>query len=245
MNEKNIRLIALDLDGTVLHTDHTVSKENERAIKQAIENDVEVIFATGRHYSTCVDYARTLGVKYLITVNGGEIWTTDGELLDRNPLPQQALDKFKKIHHTYSPWTWLVSTDKVWRNEHPSDYDAHTWLKYGFDITEDKVRESIIEELAVETDIEVTNSSPTNLEVNAVGINKARAIEKLCVKLDINMKHVMAMGDSMNDIKMIEEAGFGVAMENAQDEVKKVADWVTTHHTKHGVAQAINKWVIE
>ncbi|MFB1050943.1 Cof-type HAD-IIB family hydrolase [Paraliobacillus sp. JSM ZJ581] len=245
MNKKDIRLIALDLDGTVLHTDLTVSIENERAIKQAIKNGVEVIFATGRHYSTCVDYARALGVKYLITVNGGEIWTTDGELLDRNPLLPEALNKFKQIHQTYNPWTWLVSTEKVWRNEHPSDYDAHTWLKYGFDITEDEVRKKIIDELAGETDIEVTNSSPTNLEVNAVGINKARAIEKLCEKLDIKMNQVMTMGDSLNDIKMIEESGFGVAMENAQDEVKKVADWVTTHHTKDGVAEAINKWVVE
>ncbi|CQR47289.1 Sugar phosphatase YidA [Paraliobacillus sp. PM-2] len=245
MEKMDIRLIALDMDGTVLHTDHTVSKENEQAIKRAIEKGIEVVFATGRHYSTCCNYASTLGVKYLITVNGAEIWSTDGELLDRNPLPIEALNKYQQIHQAYSPWTWLVSTDKVWRNEQPQNFNEYTWLKYGFDIKESIDRDEIIEELSSETDIELSNSSPTNIEVNAMGINKARAIEKLCKKLDIKMNQVMAMGDSLNDIKMIEEAGLGIAMENAQDEVKKVADWVTTHHTKDGVAQAINKWLMK
>ncbi|GAA5417594.1 5-amino-6-(5-phospho-D-ribitylamino)uracil phosphatase YcsE [Paraliobacillus ryukyuensis] len=244
MKKPDIRLIALDMDGTVLHTDHTISKENERAIKQAIAQGVEVVFATGRHFSTCKAYAASLGINYLITVNGGEIWTINGELLDRNTLSKEAVAKYQKLYNRYQPWTWLVSKDRVWRNEQPDRLENDTWLKFGFDVSDDKVRENMIQELSEEKSIELSNSSPTNIEINAVGVNKAKAIEKLCAKLDIEMNQVMAMGDSLNDIKMIQEAGFGVAMENAQDEVKKVAEWVTTHHTKDGVAEAIDKWLL-
>lgn len=244
MPKPDIRLIALDMDGTVLHTDNTISKENERAIKQAVAQGVEVIFATGRHYNTCKQYADALGVRFLITVNGGEIWTTEGELIDRKPLGQTAIDKYKEIYDKYLPWTWLVSTNKVWRDELPGKLADHEWLKFGFDTKNDSVRENIIQELASETTIELSNSSLTNIEINAVGVNKARAIEIVCSRLGIEMDNVMAMGDSLNDIKMIEESGFGVAMGNAQEEVKKVANYVTNDHTKDGVAQAIDEWIL-
>lgn len=245
MKQPDIRLIALDMDGTVLHTDQTISKANEQAIRQAMAQGVEVIFATGRHYSTCHSYAASLGIKYLITVNGGEIWTTDGKLIERNPLTKKAIEIYQQIYHAYRPYTWLVSTDKVWRNEQPDHLENDTWLKFGFDVAEDNIRKQIIDVLSQEISIELSNSSPTNIEINAIGVNKARAIEKLCEQLDIQMENVMALGDSLNDIKMIEEAGIGVAMENAQEEVKKSANWVTTHHTKDGVAEAIQKWVLQ
>ncbi len=70
-------------------------------------------------------------------------------------------------------------------------------------------------------DVEVSNSSLTNIEVNAVGVNKAAAIEKVCERIGITMDQVMTAGDSLNDIKMIELAGLGIAMGNAQEPVKK------------------------
>ncbi len=247
MGKPDIRLIALDMDGTVLHTDHTISKENEQAIKQAKEQGVEVLFATGRNYNTCSSYATTLDfdMTYLITVNGAEIWTTSGELLEQTPLSNEAIAKYKQVYQAYHPWTWLVSTDQIWRNELPEPFEDHTWLKFGFDIVSDEDREQIIQDLAKEPSMELSNSTPTNIEINAAGVNKARAIERVCQRLGIEMNQVMAVGDSLNDIKMIQEAGFGVAMENAQEEVKAVADWVTTHHTTSGVADAIDKWVLK
>ncbi|MFP3488958.1 HAD hydrolase family protein, partial [Staphylococcus sp. SIMBA_130] len=73
------------------------------------------------------------------------------------------------------------------------------------------------------------------------GVNKAAALMKVCDWLDLSMENVMAVGDSMNDIAMIHEAGFGVAMGNAQERVKEAANWVTKDYTEHGVAHAIDQ----
>ncbi|WP_158235056.1 HAD hydrolase family protein, partial [Pseudomonas sp. 2822-17] len=80
--------------------------------------------------------------------------------------------------------------------------------------------------------------------INAVGVNKAAALEKVCQRLNITMDNVIAMGDSLNDLAMITEAGLGVAMGNAQETVKQAADWVTDTNNEAGVAKAIHKWVI-
>ena len=78
-----------------------------------------------------------------------------------------------------------------------------------------------------------------------MGINKAKGLKTVCEKLHITMDDVMAVGDSLNDISMIKEAGFGVAMGNAQDIVKKAADAVTSSNEENGVAQAIRKYALK
>ncbi len=129
--------------------------------------------------------------------------------------------------------------------ETPEDIEAHEWLKFGFDTdAPPEIKEKINQTLSEWEDVEVSNSSLTNIEVNAVGVNKAAAIEKVCERIGITMDQVMTAGDSLNDIKMIELAGLGIAMGNAQEPVKKAADWVTASNDEDGVALAIEKWVL-
>ncbi|MRH44591.1 HAD-IIB family hydrolase [Aquibacillus halophilus] len=247
INQKNhdIRLIALDMDGTLLDADHRVSDENKKAITEARNKGVEVILSTGRHYSTCNEYAKELGLSsYLITVNGSEIWTASGELVDRQLLDLSLIQLLVDLHKKHNTSVWMISTEKVWRGEVPDNLDAHQWLKFGFDIEDEQVMKLVMDELEINESFELSNSSLTNIEVNAAGINKARAVEKVCHHLGITMDQVMAIGDSLNDIKMIEEAGLGIAMGNAQTDVKDVADWVTSKHTEDGVAKAIRNWVL-
>ncbi|WP_226035390.1 Cof-type HAD-IIB family hydrolase [Aquibacillus saliphilus] len=243
--KQDVRLIALDMDGTLLDANHRVSEENKKAITAARNQGVEVILSTGRHFSTCNDYAKSLELSsYLITVNGSEIWTASGELVERQLLDIPLIKMLVDLHKKHKTSAWMTSTDQVFRGEVPDDLDAHQWLKFGFDIDDEQVKQLIMDELSINESLEVSNSSLTNIEVNAVGINKARAIEKVCQRLNITMDQVMAIGDSLNDIKMIEEAGLGIAMGNAQEDVKKVADWITSTHTESGVAHAIEKWVL-
>ncbi|MBS4161556.1 HAD-IIB family hydrolase, partial [Klebsiella pneumoniae] len=102
----------------------------------------------------------------------------------------------------------------------------------------------VLEALKKNKELEVTNSSPTNIEVNAIGINKAAALAKVSERLGFTMENVMAVGDSLNDIAMIKEAGLGVAMGNGQDIVKETADWITDTNNENGVAKAIRHWVL-
>ncbi len=237
-------MIALDMDGTLLNNQHQVSDVNKTAIKRAQDNGVEVIISTGRHYQTSSIIAKELGLHYLITVNGSEIWTMHGDLIARQTLDPSIVMKLVKLREEHQTWAWLASVDKIWRGETPEDIEAHEWLKFGFDTDAPEIKEKINQTLSEWEDVEVSNSSLTNIEVNAVGVNKAAAIEKVCERIDITMDQVMTAGDSLNDIKMIELAGLGIAMGNAQEPVKKAADWVTASNDEDGVALAIEKWVL-
>ncbi|MFC4401546.1 Cof-type HAD-IIB family hydrolase [Gracilibacillus xinjiangensis] len=241
---KDIRLIALDMDGTLLNTKHKVSEANKEAIIKAREKGVEVIISTGRHYQTSSEIAKELDIHYLITVNGSEIWTMTGELIARQTLDVKVMEKLIALKEEHKTWAWLSSIDKIWRGEVPEDVNAHEWLKFGFDTETPDVKEKLMQTLGEWDEIELSNSSPTNIEVNAAGVNKAAAIEIVCDRLGITMDQVMVAGDSLNDIKMIEKAGIGVAMGNAQEAVKEVADWITASNDEDGIARAIEQFVL-
>ena len=126
----------------------------------------------------------------------------------------------------------------------PEKIHDSQWLKFGFDTNDESIRQIIMDELVSKGTFEISNSSPTNIEVNAMGVNKAKAIKLVCSLLDISMENVMAVGDSLNDLAMISEAKMGVAMGNAQEIVKEKADWITATNEEDGVAKAIRKWVL-
>jgi hydroxymethylpyrimidine pyrophosphatase-like HAD family hydrolase len=90
----------------------------------------------------------------------------------------------------------------------------------------------------------VTNSHPCNLEINPIGISKASGIEEVCRLIGISMSEVVAMGDSLNDMAMIKAAGLGVAMGNAQEELKAAADLVTVTNNEHAVAKIIREHIL-
>ncbi|WP_175987931.1 Cof-type HAD-IIB family hydrolase [Bacillus sp. Marseille-Q1617] len=239
-----IKLIALDMDGTLVNHEGEVSPENEKAIQRAKEKGIHVVLSTGRSLRNCREISDQLGrSSYLITVNGGEIYDHDYNLVDSTPLDRELVKMLWTLKEEHDIYFWSSTTQGLFNTHNPFDQgiDAYDWLKFGFDIKEDEVRKVVMDELMKNKALEITNSSPTNIEINPAGVNKAAALVKVCKWLDLSMEEVMAVGDSMNDIAMIRESGFGVAMGNAQEKVKKAADWVTGIHTDHGVAQAIDR----
>ncbi|WP_409293448.1 Cof-type HAD-IIB family hydrolase [Peribacillus sp. SCS-37] len=244
--EKKVKLIALDMDGTLLSPDHTISDENVQAITEAQELGVHVVLSTGRALASCRELSKSLNLNsYLVTVNGSEIYDETGELIERNPIGTEHITMMHKLAMEHKARVWGVTSDKVWYEGLPEDIGAHEWLKFGFDFDDnDESRRIVLDALSKTGMLEITNSSPTNIEVNALGINKAKALNIVCGRLGVTMGEMMAVGDSLNDIAMISEAGIGVAMGNAQETVKEAADWVTGTNIENGVAQAIRKWVL-
>ncbi|MCM3733556.1 Cof-type HAD-IIB family hydrolase [Fictibacillus nanhaiensis] len=240
----DVRLIALDMDGTLLNHEGKVSIENQRAIKHAKEKGIHVVLSTGRHLYTCRDIADTLGrSSYLITVNGGEIYDHEHNLVDSTMLNHDLVDALWNLKVKYNLNFRSSTTLGLFNTEQPFDKQIrdYNWLKFGFEIPDYEVRQVVLDELVKNDLLEVTNSSLTNIEINPAGVNKAAALLKVCKWLELSMDQVMAVGDSLNDLAMIREAGIGVAMGNAQDIVKKEANWVTGNHTDHGVAEAIDR----
>lgn len=244
--EKDIKLIALDMDGTLLNDQLEVSEANKQAISKALEQGIDVMLSTGRWIEFCYPYAQSLNLNtYFVTVNGGEIWTATKELLERHVHEQSLMEKMWKLGRSLNVKMWCVATDYTYHtNEDPTDFYAHEWLKIGYTSTDKEKLDLITKELSTYDSLELTNSLPTNIEANPVGVNKASGLQKVCQELGITMDQVMAVGDSMNDFKMIQEAGLGVAMGNAQDKVKEVADAITDTNMNDGVAKAIQQFIL-
>ncbi|MEC1776078.1 Cof-type HAD-IIB family hydrolase [Bacillus mojavensis] len=241
----DIKLIAIDMDGTLLNDEQLISDENRKAIREAEDKGVYVVISTGRTLMTCRELAESLELSsFLITANGSEIWDSNFNLVERKLLHTDHIKMMWDLRNKHNTNFWASTVNKVWRGEFPENITDHEWLKFGFDIEDDDIRNEVLAELRKNKELEITNSSPTNIEVNALGINKAAALAKVSEKLGFTMEHVMAMGDSLNDIAMIKEAGKGVAMGNAQDIVKETADWITDTNIEDGVAKAIRHWVL-
>lgn len=251
MNERRgmsmkYKLIALDMDGTLLDENLKISDENIYWIKKAMEHDVIVILSTGRGYKNAIDFADELQLNTpMITVNGSEIWETPRKLLARTLMDSKHIEKlFELSKKNDDMWFWAYTSNSVLFNrdnwhEVTKPVSQYEWLKFGYYSENISLLHAVRDEIASWNELEITNSSEFNIELNAKGISKASALQKLSKHLNITMDEVIAMGDSLNDIKAIETVGMGVAMGNAQEPVKQAANYVTDTNNEHGVAKAI------
>ena len=244
----NYKLIALDLDGTLLTEEKTISAENRAALKEAQEAGITVMFSTGRGVQNVLQYIEELQLTSpLVTVNGGEIWKRPGELHVRRTLDAALIRRMHKLAEQYDTWFWGYTVGGLYNKERwltDEETETKEWLKFGYFTEDTSSLGKIHEELAAWGLLELTNSHPSNIEVNPKGVTKASGVREVCAMLGIGMSQVIAMGDSLNDESMIREAGLGIAMGNAQEAVKQFADTVTLTNEEHGVAHAIRKYAL-
>lgn len=239
---KKIKMIVLDLDGTLV--DHGGKEPSDRLIhtvKQANAMGIEIVIATGRHKNTSHEIAKRLSVDYIVTLNGGEIWSTSGELIHRQALSMVDFEKIVQQIDVYNSHYWLVSDKGIYQRDVPEDYTTHQWIKFGFDIKDDHIRKEAIHFFEKIKTLEIASSSTTNIELNCAGTHKRQAIETLLETREFGLDAVMAIGDSMNDLKLIEACGMGVAMGNASERVKEKADLITDDFIADGAALVIER----
>lgn len=106
-------------------------------------------------------------------------------------------------------------------------------------------RDAALEELRAVSDIEVTGALTKNIEVNAKGVNKGKALTRMGELLGVRREEIMAFGDGANDLYMMREVGIGVAMENGTKEIKEAADYIAASNDQEGVARFIEAYVLE
>ncbi|MEK4359611.1 Cof-type HAD-IIB family hydrolase [Paenibacillus sp. FSL M7-1455] len=244
MNTK-YKMLALDMDGTLLTSDQTISPDTAEWIKRAKEEGVHVCLSTGRSFESALPYGEELGLSTpMITVNGSEVWRAPHRLHQRSLMDPKLISDMHAIAVAEDCWFWAYSVERVYNKDHWTDsIEGKEWLKFGYHTEDDEARHRILMRLQDMGGLEITNSSPHNLEVNPQGINKASGIRTVCGLLDIDMSEVIAVGDSMNDLAAIQAAGLGVAMENAQEVVREAADFVTSSNDKDGIAEVIRKFI--
>lgn len=241
---RDCKLVALDMDGTVLSVDGAISAANRDWIRRTQAAGVTVTFATGRRFGNDAKrFAQELGFSApLVTLNGGALWTPGGELLETHgfaPADVRSLIDWAAARRTgFDGYAYTADRLVKWAVV-SEDPDAHPWIKFVLESEDAGALRTAWDSLREMGRFCVTNTSPRNIEVNPSGVSKASGLASVCAGLGIRPDQVLAMGDSTNDIEMLRFAGVGVAMGNADDVVKAAADFVTLHHEDDGVAHAL------
>lgn len=265
------KLIAIDMDGTLLDPSGQITDKNKQAIQEAKAQGVNVVLASGRPITGMQAALNELGLNtkedYVISYNGALVQ----EALSAKVLHQEVLDystvkqiaaEAKRLgleFHAFSTELGLITPNMNPWTQHECDIN-------GIDVQvidlEDMSADSkflkamiVADKAALDTNIPNIDAQLVNqinmvrtadffLEFMPQNISKWAGIEALLSHLELSASQVMALGDQGNDKQMIEHAGLGVAMENAVDEVKAVADVITTSNQESGVGVAIEKYVL-
>lgn len=242
------RLLALDLDGTLLNERSEISSNNQRWVEQAQEAGITVILSTGRGFASALPFAEQLQLNTpMVTANGSEIWRKPHEIHQRVLLNAAHVTGLRRIAERYSDlWFWANSIEGLFNKEKWTSNEANThWLKFGYYSEDLDVLHQVLAEVKQLAGLEITNSSPFNIEINPPGITKASAVEEVCRMIGCNLTEAVSIGDSLNDLAAIRACGLGIAMGNAQEEVKASADRITISHEEDGVAYAIREFVLK
>lgn len=276
-----MKLLVLDVDGTLFGSDGKVSRSSIEAMKKAQEKGITIMLASGRDYSSLpLDQLKDVDIPYVITCNGSAAYKTDTkealyeECLDTEEMQKVFAYVLERGIHLNVQMNGGNYTEKKCqsyiKNMAVPDYvkevldetcepvdDIVEFVRknevdilkvtLNFQIKEDGEylnREEVNQYLKKLPDIHVVDGGFANLEFNKAGVSKASGIRFMSKYLGIPKEDIMAIGDSENDIEMLKEAGLGIAMGNAMDEVIAVADDVTTSNDEDGVAKAIEKYLL-
>lgn len=243
-----IRVIASDMDGTLLGTDHRPTSENIKAIREARRKGIDFVVVTSRSFPGIEDGLKRSGLINGYVLNGGaEVRSGDGGLRESIPMgKKQCIYVGKRILSL--PVTLTVSAgeqDFVIRDERAlSNVLASEKPVYKMYIcAEDRnVLGKIRHSLRDSREISVTSSYMNNLEITDVKAQKGPVLEQYLTGLGYDMEEIMVIGDSLNDHSMFSlDFGLKVAMGNAVPELKRIATYVTKTNDESGAAYAIRE----
>ena len=265
-----IKLIASDIDETIIDHNRLVPERNKKAIKAAQDKGVIVMLATGRGSYEIFDIPDQAGViaddRFIICCNGAVIMNVKTkEIIDVLAMDFSYAKKIFDYAYKNKLTFYLYTLDKKYGinlSDETLIAESHINLIEGdnIDFLEGQtvlktiIKNSNMNQLqALEVDIaritdynlEISYSSNMYMEINAKGVNKAIALKKVADHYGIDMKNVMAIGDNYNDVAMLEEAGTAIAVRNARLQVKQSADYVTQADNSRGaVGEAIENFVL-
>ncbi|HEU5139060.1 MAG TPA: Cof-type HAD-IIB family hydrolase [Bacillales bacterium] len=240
------KLLALDLDGTLLTDEKEISQNTKIWIRRAVQEGVTVIFATGRGWPRTERYWKELNLldSPMVLLNGAELWKWPGELLKRHFIDPKDIRWLYHLAMSKEAGFWGYNIEGFVRKPNWTKEMFHQkWMKFGIRHENPIVAAELKEQIAMRPGLEVVSSSTNSMEISLRGITKESGTRDIVEFLGIEMEDVMAVGDSPNDLRLIRAAGLGVAMGNAVEEVKEAADRMTASNNQDGVAEAIQRYL--
>lgn len=272
----DFKLVAIDMDGTLLNSNNEVSHRTRNAIEEAGKKGVKIILATGRLLSSAMNYSERLKLqKPIIACNGAMIVNEKKDIIYQKPMNKDIAKTIRNMINQKNIYYHFYGEEGIYSNIYVEDVikfynsgdageskneiqinifenleeaiennDINT---YKFMILDEDLSklEELRNELSQLEGINVCSSWRNNIEAMDIEVSKGNSLKYLCKILDIPREQVIAIGDNENDLSMIEYAGLGVAMGNAEEIVKTAADIVTATNDEDGVAKIIEKYILE
>ncbi|AHM58049.1 phosphatase YidA (plasmid) [Peptoclostridium acidaminophilum DSM 3953] len=271
----NYKLCVLDMDGTMLASDHSIPVKNIEAIGRLAERGISVVVATGRMDIMIKSYIKQMKLDLpVISCNGGMI----RRLGENNPIAEFPIDADKvlgfinacraagvsfSLYGRHSMFTEKLDGRALFFHEYnktlPDDEkidiqvvpSCRALVENGMPIikgvlyTDDyEALETVRQEVDRIEGVAIVQSGKGLYDFMRAEVSKGRAVEQLAQIMGIGREQVVAFGDNHNDISMLKFAGLAVAMGNAEEDVKRHADFVTLTNDEAGVAYAIDKLVL-
>ncbi|RTL56638.1 MAG: Cof-type HAD-IIB family hydrolase [Sphingobacteriales bacterium] len=265
-----IKAVFIDIDGTLLRSDHTVSEVTIQTIKQLQEKNVLVVLVSARPLHGILPISKIVGLETAPTISlNGSYIAQNNKVIFKSSIPTSVT---LALHDAVQPYhvTTLYYQENNWFAENSSQYTiaeqkitdvpvtiqplSHTieqWNRENTgpnkimmiaDATTIQTIQEKLKALFAET-LNMFTSKPIYLEAMQKDASKAKAVLQLIQEYHITTDEIITIGDNFNDLEMIEMAGTGIAMGNAPDAVKAVAKYVTDTNNNDGVAKAIQHFL--
>ena len=264
------KMIVLDLDDTLLLDNGKISEENKKTLNMAQEKGVKIVLASGRPTFGVKRIAEELELEkyegFILSYNGGRIIDCKTkEVLFETHLTKEQKEKLFELSKKYETFIHTYDEENILANgDNPYSYieseitnmplkivdnflddTPENCIKAVFLQTPEHLKE--VEEIlkpSMKDEMSMTITKPYFLEFMNKDVDKGKSIKRLCDILGIDISEVIAIGDSYNDISMIQTVGFGVAMGNAVEEVKNIAKFITDTNENDGVAKVVKQFVL-
>lgn len=231
---KDIKLIALDIDGTLIDNNLEVSKNTKNIIEELKGRGIEVALVSGRAHAAAKLIMDQFDIDLpIISHNGGKVTLANGKEIKNEKFPIACVEEVLEYAREHD-LDAIAYIDDLFYTTVNSRENEELVEKYGVDFkVVDSLKDSMIDEInllllylndeVTEEDVrkfeslecETTNSIPNTLEFIPEGISKAEGLKSLKNHLGIKRENILAVGNSLNDLSMLEFAGEGIAMKNS------------------------------
>lgn len=267
------KLIACDLDETLLDDDTHVNEKNKKAIKKATKLGVKFVPATGRGFNAIQNTLKEINLydqahEYVISYNGGCISENkNNRVMKFQGVDFSTAEKLYELGQNYDVCIHVYTKDMLYVYNSNDDENNYLNNRHKYKIIENKKLNFLkgqeiakvlygnqnmayLKQIATSlgdftTNLDVSYSSNRYLEFNYKGVNKGNGLLWLAKKLNIKPEETIAIGDNFNDLSMIRAAGLGVGVANTNEEMKDKCDVITlADNNQGGVAEAIEKFVL-
>ncbi len=259
-----MKYIALDLDGTLLNSEHEITKVTKAALLNVQQSGYRLILCSGRSYNSMKSYAKELELAkndgYIVCFNGGMAYeAATGKCLFKNEFTKAEVNS---IYHqvaalfehfvTYGDGTInaQVINERIRRSARIMQAKITNDVISASPkiVLEDSLERIEKQELIVKQMINqkfpeynVFRSVPHLIEITPPGSDKGTGLKKLFAQIDASKELLLAFGDAENDLTMLAYADVGIAMGNAMSQVKAIADYITDSNDEDGIAKVLNK----